>query len=67
MLFIHDFLRMTWVIFLKKKSRTFEKLNNSKAFAKNEMDMKIKCLRENLLLMNSIIFVSIIELEDTLL
>jgi transposase InsO family protein len=45
MLFIDDYLRMTWVVFLKDKSEEFEKFKAFKSLVENETDLKIKCLR----------------------
>ena len=44
MFLIDDYTRMTWVAFLKEKSKAFEKFKISKAMAENESSMKIKCL-----------------------
>ena len=45
MLLIDDYTRMTWVAFLKCKSKEFEKLKYFKALPKNDTGLKIKCLR----------------------
>jgi hypothetical protein len=45
MLFIDDYIRMTWVTFLKNKSEAFERFKTFKALDEIENDMKIKCLR----------------------
>ena len=47
MLLINDYTRMTWVAFLKEKSKAFEKFKIFKAMAENESGLKIKCLRSN--------------------
>ena len=47
MLLIDDFSRMTWVTFLKKKSKAFEKFKAFKALVENEIENKIKCLRSD--------------------
>lgn len=45
MLFIDDYTRMTWIIFLKEKSESFEKIKSFKDLVENEIDLKIKILR----------------------
>jgi hypothetical protein len=45
MLFIDDYTRMTWVTFLKNKSKAFDKFKAFKALVENETEMKIRCLR----------------------
>ena len=45
MLVIDDYTRMTWVAFLKEKSRAFVKFKGFKELVKNETNLKIKCLR----------------------
>ena len=45
LLFIDDYTRMTWVIFIKKKLETFECFKIFKEVVENETDLKIKCLR----------------------
>ena len=45
MFLIDDYTRMTWVAFLKEKSKAFEKIKIFKEMAENESGMKIKCLR----------------------
>ena len=47
MLLIDDYTRMTWVAFLKEKSKAFEKIKIFKAMDENESCMKIKCLRSD--------------------
>ena len=44
---IDDYTRMTWVTFLKEKSKEFEKFKAFKALVENEIDFKIKCLRSD--------------------
>lgn len=43
-LFIDDYMRMAWVMFLKHKSKAFEIFKAFKALVENETDLKIKCL-----------------------
>jgi hypothetical protein len=45
MLLTDDYIRMTWVTFLKNKSKAFDKFKAFKALVENETDMKIKFLR----------------------
>jgi hypothetical protein len=45
--FIDELLRNTWIYFLKKKSKVFEKLKNFKALVENQIDKRIKVLRTN--------------------
>ena len=45
MLLIDYYTRMTWVTFLKEKSKAFEKFKIFKAMVENETYMKIKCHR----------------------
>jgi transposase InsO family protein len=47
MLLIDDYTRMTWVCFLKKKSKAFECFRVFKELVENETDLKIKCLRSD--------------------
>ena len=47
MLFIDDYSRMIWVIFLKTKSEAFDKFKLFKAKVENECGHKIKCLRSD--------------------
>ena len=42
MLLIVDYTRMTWVYFLKKKSKAFECFKIFKEMVENETDLKIK-------------------------
>jgi hypothetical protein len=44
---VDDFTRMTWMSLLKKKSETFSYFQVFKELTKNEIDMKIKCLRSD--------------------
>ena len=44
MLFIDDYTRMTWVTFLKHKSKAFNKFKIFKKMVENESNVKIKCL-----------------------
>jgi len=46
-LFIDDCSRMTWVTFLKEKSKSLDKFKYFKEMVENELDMKIKCLRSD--------------------
>ena len=45
MLLVDDYTRMTWVCFLKKKSKAFECFKIFKEMVENETDLKIKTLR----------------------
>ena len=45
MLFIDDFTRMTWVLFLKKKDETLECLKNFRREIENFIGKKIKSIR----------------------
>lgn len=45
--FVDDYTRMTWVSFLKEKSKSFKKFKSFKEHVENETDLKIKCLRSN--------------------
>ena len=47
MFLIDDYKRMTWVTFLKEKSKAFEKFKIFKEMVENETHMKIKCLRSD--------------------
>lgn len=47
MLLIDDYSRMTWVTFLKEKSKALEKFKAFKALVENELGLKIKCLNSN--------------------
>ena len=47
MLLIDDYTRMTWVTFLKEKSKAFMKFIAFKALVENETDINIKCLRSD--------------------
>ena len=44
MFVIDDYTRMTWVTFLKEKTKSFEKFKIFKAMVENETHMKIKYL-----------------------
>jgi transposase InsO family protein len=44
---IDDYSRMTWVTFLKAKSKAFEKLKAFKALVEYKTNLKIKRLRSN--------------------
>jgi transposase InsO family protein len=44
MLVIDDYTIMTWVYFLKDKSKAFETFKAYKPFVENETHLKIKCL-----------------------
>ena len=43
--FVDDFSKMTWIYFLKKKSKVFERFLEFKAIVENQADRKIKVLR----------------------
>ena len=43
--FIDDYLRNTWIHFLKNKSEVFGKFKESKAFIENHSEKRIKTLR----------------------
>ena len=45
LLFVDDYPRMMWAIFIKFKSKAFECFNNFKGLVENEKESKIKCLR----------------------
>ena len=47
MLMIDDYIEMTAVSFLKKKSEAFECFKIYKELVENEIDLKIKCLRSD--------------------
>ena len=47
MSFIDDYTRMTWVAFLKRKSKVFMKSKSFKALVENETTLKIKCIRSD--------------------
>ena len=47
MLIIDDYMRMTWVYFLKEKSEQIEKFKAFKTCVENETYIKIKCLRSD--------------------
>ena len=46
--FIDDFSRMTWLYFLKKKSKVFENFLEFKALVENQIDKKIKVPRTDI-------------------
>jgi hypothetical protein len=43
--FIGDFSRMTWIYFLKKNSKVFERFLEFKGLVENQTDRKIKVLK----------------------
>jgi transposase InsO family protein len=43
--FIDDFLRNTWIYFLRKKYEVFDKFKEFKALVENQIEKKIKVLR----------------------
>jgi hypothetical protein len=43
--FIDDFSRKTWIYFMRKKSKVFEKFKEFKSLVENQTDKKIKVLR----------------------
>ena len=45
MLLIDDYIRMTWVTFIKEKIEAFEKFKIFKSMVENETHVKIKCFR----------------------
>ena len=47
MLLVDDYTRMTWLCFLKKKSKSFEHFIIFKEMVENETDLKIKTLRSD--------------------
>ena len=47
MLHVDDFIRMTWVCLLKKKSEAFECFKIFKELVENEAELRIKCLRSD--------------------
>ena len=48
-LFIDDFSRMCWIGLLKHEDEAFDKFKVFKALVENELDLKINCLRSDLL------------------
>ena len=44
-LFIYEFLRNTWIYFLKKKSNVLDKFKEFKALVENQTEKKIKVFR----------------------
>jgi hypothetical protein len=46
-LFIDDFLRNTWIYFLRKKSKVFDRFKEFKTLAENQTEERIKVLRIN--------------------
>jgi Integrase core domain len=47
MLFIDDFSRMTWVLFITYKSEAFKMFKKFKAMAETQTSMKLKALRSD--------------------
>ena len=47
MLLVDDYTRITWVCFLKKKSKVFEYFTIFKEMVENEIELKIKTLRSD--------------------
>ena len=45
MFLIDDYIRITWVTFLKEKYEVFENLKAFKSLVENETDLEIKFLR----------------------
>jgi hypothetical protein len=45
MLLIDDYSRMTWITFLKEKSKALDKFSAFKCMVENEMDIKLNFLR----------------------
>jgi hypothetical protein len=43
--FIDDFLRNTWIYFLRKKSEVFDRFKEFKALVENQIEKRIKVLR----------------------
>ena len=43
--FIDDFSRNTWIYFLKRKSKVFDRFKEFKALVENQTEKKIKVLR----------------------
>ena len=43
--FIDDFLRNTWIYFLRKKYKVFDKFKEFKALVENQTEKRIKVLR----------------------
>jgi hypothetical protein len=43
--FIDDLLRKTWIYFLRKKSKFFDKFKEFKALVENQTEKRIKVLR----------------------
>jgi len=43
--FIENFSRNTWIYFLKKKSKVFDRFKEFKALVENQIEKKIKVLR----------------------
>lgn len=47
MFLIDDYARMTWVNFLREKSKSLKNFKKFKVMVENEIDRRIKCLRSN--------------------
>jgi hypothetical protein len=47
MLIIDDYSRLTWVAFLKEKSKAFEKFKLFKALTENQIGKRLKVVRSN--------------------
>jgi transposase InsO family protein len=47
MLLVDDYIRISTILFLKKKSDAFENFKIYKEMVENEIDLKIKCFRLN--------------------
>ena len=43
--FIEDYSKMTWIYFLKKKTKVFKRFLEFKSLVENQTDRKIKVLR----------------------
>ena len=43
--FIDDFPRKTWIYFLRKKSKVFDRFKEFKALVENQIEKQIKALR----------------------
>ena len=45
--FIDEFLRNTWIYFLRKKSEVFDRFKEFKALVENQTEKRIKVLRKD--------------------
>ena len=45
--FIYEFSRNTWIYFLRRKSKVFDRLKEFKALVENQTEKNIKVIRTN--------------------